>query len=70
MKTIRLKFTTSVGKPYGVSINYAKPSLDTEEGRKLVQNAAEAIMRHQPFIFELAGFKGAELIDRNVTTVL
>lgn len=70
MKTIRLKFTTSVGKPYSVSVNYADPALETEPGRALVQNAADAIMQQQPFNVTLAKFDGAELIDRSVNVVI
>lgn len=70
MKTIRMKFTTAVGKPYSFSLNYADPALDSAEGRMLVQDAADAIMRAQPFGVALAKFDGAELIDRTVTAVL
>lgn len=70
MKMIRMKFTTAAGKPYSVNLNYAKPILETEEGKDFVQAAIDAIMKHQPFSAVLAESKGADLVDRQVTEVL
>lgn len=70
MKTIRLKFITDAGKPFVFGLNYAAPSLETAEGKDLIQNAADTIIRHQPFSADLAGFNGADLIDRTVVEIL
>lgn len=70
MKTIRLKFVTASGKEHSVSVNYARQGLDTEEGKAAVRKAADAIIEHQPFGMSLAGFNGAELIDRTVVEIV
>ena len=66
MKTLRMKFSTDLGKTFVVSMNYAKDSITALEA----DAAMQAILDNEIFAEDLVGIAGAELVDRTVTTIL
>lgn len=69
-KTLKVTFSTAEGKNFSVSMAYADPALLGEGGAAKVQTAMEAAIAQQPFNVTLASIAGAELIDRQVTTLI
>lgn len=70
MKTVKLKFITDTGKNLNISLNYAAEALSGAGAAELVNTAMDAILAQQPFVQTLASKNGAELIDRNVTSIV
>ncbi|MEG1642083.1 MAG: DUF2922 domain-containing protein [Synergistaceae bacterium] len=70
MKTIKLKFLTDSGKSFNISMNYAADALSAEGGKKMIEDAMDAVLVQQPFVFTLGSKNGAELIERNVTEIV
>ena len=63
MKTLRMKFATTEGKTFTISLNYARDDLDAAE----VETAMEAMLDEEIFAEGPAGLSGADLVDRTVT---
>ena len=63
MKTLRMKFATTEGRPFTISLNYARENLTADE----VETAMEAMLDEEMFAEGLAGLSGADLVDRTVT---
>ncbi len=63
MKTLRMKFATTEGKTFTISLNYARDDLDPAE----VETAMEAMLDEEIFAEGPAGLSGADLVDRTVT---
>ncbi len=63
MKTLRMKFATTEGKTFTISLNYARDDLDAAE----VETAMEAMLDEEMFAEGPAGLSGADLVDRTVT---
>ena len=70
MKTVKLKFITDAGKNFNLSLNYASEALSGAGAAELVNTAMDALISQQPFIQKLASKNGAELINRNVKTIV
>lgn len=70
MKTIKLMFTSSLGKNFNVSMNYASPELTGEGGGATVQAAIDALMLQQPFETTLVESRGAEMVEKTVTPIV
>ena len=63
MKTLRMKFATTEGKTFTISLNYAREDLTAGE----VETAMESMLDEELFAEGLAGLSGADLVDRTVT---
>jgi len=63
MKTLRMKFATTEGKTFTISLNYARDDLDAAE----VETAMAAMLDEEMFAEGPAGLSGADLVDRTVT---
>lgn len=63
MKTLRMKFATTEGKTFTISLNYAREDLTAGE----VETAMESMLDEEMFAEGLAGLSGADLVDRTVT---
>ena len=63
MKTLRMKFTTDLGKSFVVSLNYAREDVTATQ----VENAMQAAIDGDIFDSVIASIAGAELVDRTVT---
>jgi len=63
MKTLRMKFATTEGKTFTISLNYAREDLTAGE----VETAMEAMLDEELFAEGLAGLSGADIVDRTVT---
>lgn len=70
MNTIRLKFTSDIGKAFNVSLNYANPALKLTENKPTVQAAVDTLLLQQPFVVQLASSDGAQFIEKTVTELL
>ena len=66
MKTLRMKFATTEGKVFIVSLNYAKPTITAGQ----VETAMEAMIANDFFAENFAGLSGADLVDRTVTPLM
>ena len=66
MKTLRMKFATTEGKTFTISLNYAREDLTATE----VETAMEAMLDGEFFAEGLAGIDGADLVDRTVTVLI
>ena len=63
MKTLRMKFATTEGSTFTVSLNYAREDLTSGE----VETAMESLLDQEVFAEGLAGLSGADLVDRTTT---
>ena len=70
MRTLKLKFLTDANEAFAVSMNYADPELNGETGKTAGLAAQNALIAAQPFDVVLGTANGAEIIDRNVTTLI
>ena len=66
MKTLRMKFATTEGSTFTISLNYAREDLTAGE----VETAMEAMLDNEFFAEGLAGLSGADLVDRTVTPLM
>lgn len=66
MKTLRMKFATTEGNDFIVSLNYAKPTITAGQ----VETAMEAMLDNDFFAEGFAGLSGADLVDRTVTPLM
>ena len=66
MKTLRMKFATTEGKEFTVSLNYAKETITAGQ----VETAMEAMIDNDFFAEGFAGLSGADLVDRTVTPLM
>lgn len=63
MKTLRMKFATTEGSTFTLSLNYAREDLTSGE----VETAMESLLDQEVFAEGLAGLSGADLVDRTTT---
>lgn len=66
MKTLRMKFATTEGNVFTVSLNYALETITAGQ----VETAMEAMLDNDFFAESLAGLSGADLVDRTVTPLM
>lgn len=66
MKTLRMKFATTEGNVFTVSLNYAKETITAGQ----VETAMEAMIDNGFFAEGFAGLSGADLVDRTVTPLM
>ena len=63
MKTLRMKFATTEGSTFTISLNYAREDLTSGE----VETAMESLLDQGVFAEGLAGLSGADIVDRTTT---
>ena len=63
MKTLRMKFATTEGSTFKISLNYARADLTSGE----VETAMESLLDEEVFAEGLAGLSGADIVDRTTT---
>lgn len=63
MKTLRMKFATTEGSTFTISLNYARADLTSGE----VETAMESLLDEEVFAEGLAGLSGADIVDRTTT---
>lgn len=63
MKTLRMKFATTEGSTFTISLNYARADLTSGE----VEAAMESLLDEEVFAEGLAGLSGADIVDRSTT---
>ena len=63
MKTLRMKFATTEGSTFTISLNYARADLTSGE----VETAMESLLDQGVFAEGLAGLSGADIVDRTTT---
>lgn len=63
MKTLRMKFATTEGSTFTLSLNYAREDLTSGE----VETAMESLLDQEVFAEGLAGLSGADIVDRTTT---
>lgn len=66
MKTLRMKFATTEGTVFTVSLNYALETITAGQ----VETAMEAMITNGFFAEGFAGLSGADLVDRTVTPLM
>ena len=66
MKTLRMKFATTEGTVFTVSLNYANETVTAGQ----VETAMEAMIDNGFFAEGFAGLSGADIVDRTVTPLM